>query len=63
MFLLIYIKEKFSKIQDLTQSHLKSTLKKKLSICTLLESDNERLFKSIAHISCCCKRLSSSPIK
>lgn len=28
MFLLIYIKKKFSKIQDLTQSHLKSTLKK-----------------------------------
>lgn len=28
MFLLIYIKKKFSKLQDLTQSHLKSTLKK-----------------------------------
>lgn len=36
-------------------SHLKPT-SKKLSICT---SDNKRLFKSIANISCCCKRLSS----
>lgn len=41
----------------------KINIKKNLSICTLLESDNERLFKSIAHISCCYKRLSSSPIK
>lgn len=58
MFLLIYIKKilQNTRFNSIT---FKINIKKTLSICTLLESDNERLFKSIAHISCCCKRLSS----